>query len=87
VRVLHAAGWSVVSSLPQPLVALPAFAFVAFFEGLVPLRARLRRWGDALDGRRPGRPGRPTSKFPTGGRGALVGSTLALLVLEALLLA
>ena len=37
VRVLHAAGWSVVSSLPQPLVALPAFAFVAFFDGLVPL--------------------------------------------------
>lgn len=37
VRVLHAAGWSVLSSLPQPLVALPAFAFVAVFDGLVPL--------------------------------------------------
>ena len=37
VRVLHAAGWSVLSSLPQPLVALPAFAFVALFGGLVPL--------------------------------------------------
>jgi len=37
VRVLHAAGWSVLTSLPQPLVALPAFAFVAFFDGLVPL--------------------------------------------------
>jgi ZIP family zinc transporter len=37
VRVLHAAGWSVFSSLPQPLVALPAFAFVALFDGLVPL--------------------------------------------------
>ena len=37
VGVLRAAGWSVFSSLPQPLVAVPAFLFVAFFEGLVPL--------------------------------------------------
>lgn len=37
VRVLHAAGWSVFSSLPQPLVAVPAFLFVALFDGLVPL--------------------------------------------------
>ena len=37
VRVLHAAGWSVFSSLPQPLVAVPAFLFVAVFDGLVPL--------------------------------------------------
>lgn len=37
VRVLHAAGWSVLSSLPQPMVALPAFAFVASFDGFVPL--------------------------------------------------
>jgi ZIP family zinc transporter len=37
VGVLRAAGWSVFSSLPQPLVAVPAFLFVAFFDGLVPL--------------------------------------------------
>lgn len=37
VRVLHAAGWSVFSSLPQPLLALPAFAFVALFDGLLPV--------------------------------------------------
>jgi zinc transporter, ZIP family len=37
VGVLRAAGWSVFSSLPQPLVALPAFLFVAFFDGLVPV--------------------------------------------------
>ena len=35
--MLRAAGWSVFSSLPQPLVAVPAFLFVAFFDGLVPL--------------------------------------------------
>jgi hypothetical protein len=34
--VLRAAGWSVLSSLVQPLVAVPAFLFVAFFDGLVP---------------------------------------------------
>jgi zinc transporter ZupT len=37
VRVLHAAGWSIVSSLPQPLLAVPAFAFVAAFSGLLPV--------------------------------------------------
>jgi zinc transporter, ZIP family len=37
VGVLRAAGWSIFSSLPQPLVAVPAFLFVAFFDGLVPL--------------------------------------------------
>lgn len=37
VGVLRAASWSVFSSLPQPLVAVPAFLFVAFFDGLVPL--------------------------------------------------
>ena len=35
--VLRAAGWSIFSSLPQPLVAVPAFLFVAFFDGLLPL--------------------------------------------------
>jgi len=87
VRVLHAAGWSVVSSLPQPLVALPAFAFVAFFEGLVPLglgfAGGAMLWmvaaqvvPEAL---------RASSRRAVAG--ALVGSTVALLVLEALLLA
>jgi zinc transporter ZupT len=37
VRVLHAAGWSIVSSMPQPLLAVPAFAFVAAFSGLLPV--------------------------------------------------
>jgi zinc transporter ZupT len=37
IPVLHAAGWSIVSSLPQPLLAVPAFAFVATFAGLLPV--------------------------------------------------
>ena len=37
VTVLHAAGWSVVSSLPQPLLALPAFAFVETFGQALPI--------------------------------------------------
>jgi ZIP family zinc transporter len=37
VTVLHAAGWSVVSSLPQPLLALPAFAFVEAFGQALPI--------------------------------------------------
>ena len=35
--VLRAALWSVFSSLPQPLMAVPAFLFVAFFEPLLPI--------------------------------------------------
>lgn len=35
--VVRAAGWSVFSSLPQPLVAVPAFLFVSFFDGMVPI--------------------------------------------------
>jgi zinc transporter ZupT len=31
-----AAGWSVFSSLPQPLLAVPAFVFVDQFEGILP---------------------------------------------------
>jgi zinc transporter, ZIP family len=31
-----AAGWSIVSSLPQPLVAVPAFLFVATFTAMLP---------------------------------------------------
>jgi zinc transporter ZupT len=37
IPVLHAAGWSIVSSLPQPLLAVPAFAFVTTFSGLLPV--------------------------------------------------
>jgi len=37
VRVARAALWSIFSSLPQPLMAVPAFLFVAFFEPLLPI--------------------------------------------------
>lgn len=37
VSVLAAAGWSVFSSLPQPLMAVPAFLFVTLFEPLLPI--------------------------------------------------
>src|SRR4051812_21728783 len=37
VRVSRAALWSVFSSLPQPLMAVPAFLFVAFFAPLLPI--------------------------------------------------
>ena len=36
VSVLRAAGWSVFSSLPQPLMAVPAFLLVEWFEPLLP---------------------------------------------------
>ena len=35
--VAGAAGWSIVSSLPQPLMAVPAFVFVEAFEPLLPV--------------------------------------------------
>jgi zinc transporter, ZIP family len=35
-RVRSAAWWSVFSSLPQPLMAVPAFLFVEAFEGFLP---------------------------------------------------
>jgi zinc transporter ZupT len=34
--VLSAAGWSVFSSLPQPILAVPAFVFVDRFETILP---------------------------------------------------
>lgn len=34
--VRSAAGWSIFSSLPQPLLAVPAFLFVEAFEGILP---------------------------------------------------
>jgi ZIP family zinc transporter len=37
VSVGRAAGWSIFSSLPQPLMALPAFLFVEQFTGLLPV--------------------------------------------------
>jgi ZIP family zinc transporter len=37
VRVRAAAGWSVFSSLPQPLVAAPAFLFVEAFRPFLPV--------------------------------------------------
>jgi zinc transporter ZupT len=36
-RVRTAAAWSVFSSLPQPLMAVPAFVFVEVFEPLLPI--------------------------------------------------
>lgn len=37
VGVTRAAGWSIFSSLPQPLLAVPAFLFVEAFEGILPV--------------------------------------------------
>jgi zinc transporter ZupT len=34
--VRAAAGWSIFSSLPQPLLAVPAFLFVDTFQGVLP---------------------------------------------------
>ncbi|HZB23932.1 MAG TPA: ZIP family metal transporter [Gaiellaceae bacterium] len=36
-RAIQAAGWSVFSSLPQPLMAVPAFLLVEWFEPVLPL--------------------------------------------------
>jgi zinc transporter, ZIP family len=36
VSVARAAGWSILSSLPQPLMAVPAFLLVEWFEPLLP---------------------------------------------------
>lgn len=37
VKVWKAAGWSIVSSLPQPLIAVPAFLFVTAFQPFLPV--------------------------------------------------
>jgi zinc transporter, ZIP family len=37
ISVLRAAGWSVCSSLPQPLMAVPAFLLVEWFRPLLPV--------------------------------------------------
>lgn len=37
VSVVAAAGWSVFSSLPQPILAIPAFLFVAVFKPVLPV--------------------------------------------------
>ncbi len=37
VNVWRAAGWSIFSSLPQPLVAVPSFLFVATFKPFLPV--------------------------------------------------
>ena len=37
VSVPRAAGWSVVTSLPQPVLAVPAFVFVEAFRGALPV--------------------------------------------------
>ena len=36
-RVVTAAAWSIFSSLPQPLMAIPAFVFVDFFRAVLPV--------------------------------------------------
>jgi ZIP family zinc transporter len=36
-KVWHAMGWSVFSSLPQPILAVPAFMFVSFFTPFLPV--------------------------------------------------
>jgi ZIP family zinc transporter len=37
VQIWKAAGWSIVSSLPQPLIAVPAFLFVTAFKPFLPV--------------------------------------------------
>ena len=55
VRVSRAAGWSVFSSLPQPLARRSRLPLRRPLRRAGALRARLRGRRDALDGRRPAR--------------------------------
>jgi zinc transporter ZupT len=82
----RAAGWSVFSSLPQPLVAVPAFLFVAFFDGLVP--AGLGFAGGAMLWMVAAQvvPDAVRTSSRRSVALALAGSTAAMLALEALLL-
>ena len=82
----RAAGWSVFSSLPQPLVAVPAFLFVAFFDGLVP--AGLGFAGGAMLWMVAAQvvPDAVRTSSRRSVALALAGSTVAMLALEALLL-
>ena len=50
--VLAAAGWSVFSSLPQPVMAAPAFAFVESFSRFLPIGLGLRLRRNGLAGSR-----------------------------------
>jgi zinc transporter ZupT len=86
VGALRAAGWSVFSSLPQPLVAVPAFLFVAFFDGLVP--AGLGFAGGAMLWMVAAQvvPDAVRTSSRRSVALALAGSTVAMLALEALLL-
>ena len=47
-----AAGWSVFSSLPQPLLAVPAFLFVESFTSILPVGVGIRGRCDGVDGAR-----------------------------------
>ena len=49
-RVRTAAAWSVFSSLPQPIVAVPAFLFVEEFASVLAGRSGLCGRRDGLDG-------------------------------------
>jgi ZIP family zinc transporter len=86
VRVTRAAGWSIFTSLPQPLLALPAFLFVETFQPFLPaglgFAAGAMTWLTV-------RELLPDAREHAAGRsvGATLGSAfLAMLVLQALLL-
>ena len=57
--VWTAAGWSIFTSLPQPIMALPPFLFVLVFDPFLPVGFGLAGGrGDDLDGVREAHPGR-----------------------------
>ena len=86
VSVARAAGWSIFSSLPQPLVALPAFLFVETFAPVLPaglgFAAGAMTWLTLRDLV-------PEARAQATGHGVaatLSGSFLVMLALQALLL-